>query len=110
MLIEGPLNIEISEPADGQGKILTVGFQPEFQALALDEQGRNFREYLDSLAKEVAAITGDNDRDRRWRPVRNQRHQEIHYQWACRQRLSGNGLDRSVETGCPDVRCLFGQG
>jgi len=64
MLIEGPLNIDIVEPADGQGKILTVGFQPEFQALALDEQGRNFREYLDSLAKEVAAITDDNDRDR----------------------------------------------
>ena len=64
MLIEGPMNIDIVEPADGQGKILTVGFQPEFQALDLDEQGRNFREYLDSLAKEVAAITDDNDRDR----------------------------------------------
>ena len=64
MLIEGPLNIEITDPADGQGKILTVGFQPDFQALDLDGQGGAFREYLAMLAKEVAAITDDNDRDR----------------------------------------------
>jgi len=64
MLIEGPLNIEISDPADGQGKILPVGFQPEFQALALDEQGGAFRGYLAMLAKEVAATTVDIDRDR----------------------------------------------
>ena len=64
MLIEGPLSIEISDPADGQGKILTVGFQPEFQALGLEGQGRTFREYLESLDKEIASITDDNDRDR----------------------------------------------
>jgi hypothetical protein len=51
MLIEGPMNITIADPADGQGKVLAIQFTPEFQALGLAEQGRVFGEYLEQLSQ-----------------------------------------------------------
>ncbi len=63
MLIEGPMNITIAEPADGVGKILVIAFTPEFQALDLGAQGRAFRDYLATLAEGIAAAPpGDLDR------------------------------------------------
>ncbi|MCB1830051.1 MAG: transcriptional regulator [Chromatiaceae bacterium] len=62
MLIEGPLNIAIAEPADGQGKILVIGFQPEFQQLDLAGQSRQFNAYLEMLEE---SITGDDQIDER---------------------------------------------
>ena len=62
MLIEGPLKIAIAEPEDGQGKILVMGFTPEFQALDLDRQGMVFRDYLTSLTE---AVEGDANLDQR---------------------------------------------
>lgn len=53
MLIEGPMNITISDPADGQGKVLVILFTPEFQALTLEEQGRQFQDYMAMLAGHV---------------------------------------------------------
>jgi primosomal protein N'' len=64
MLIEGPLRISIAEPADGQGKILVIGFQPEFQKLDLSEQGQRFREYLATLEQGIASIAQEDDRNR----------------------------------------------
>ena len=51
MLIEGPLKIEIAEPADGQGKILVMAFQPDFQALEPATQAGRFRDYLSTLGR-----------------------------------------------------------
>ena len=64
MLIEGPMKISIAEPADGQGKILVIGFQPDFQSLDLAEQGQRFRDYLATLGQGIAAISRDDDRNR----------------------------------------------
>ena len=64
MLIEGPLKISIAEPADGQGKILVIGFKPDFQTLDLPEQGQRFREYMETLERGIASITQDDDRNR----------------------------------------------
>jgi len=64
MLIEGPLNISIAEPADGQGKILVIGFQPEFQALDLSEQSSRFRAYLGLLNGNIRALEASDERNR----------------------------------------------
>ena len=64
MLIEGPLNIAIAEPADGQGKILVIGFQPEFQQLDLPEQSRRFRAYLEMLGGSVTGSDRIDERNR----------------------------------------------
>lgn len=53
MLIEGPMNITISDPADGQGKVLVILFTPEFQALPLGEQGRQFQDYMAMLTGHI---------------------------------------------------------
>jgi hypothetical protein len=55
MLIEGPMNVTIAEPADGAGKILVIAFTADFQALDLAAQGAVFREYLSTLSEGVAA-------------------------------------------------------
>ena len=60
MLIEGPMNITITDPADGQGKVLVIIFTPEFQALPLEQQGRRFQEYMAKLA---GHINGDDPVD-----------------------------------------------
>ena len=61
MLIEGPLKVAIGEPADGQGKVLTITFDPAFQALTLEQQGAQFGAYIRELEGE---ITGRPDGDR----------------------------------------------
>jgi len=53
MLIEGPMNITISDPADGQGKVLVILFTPEFQALPLKQQGEQFQDYMRLLARHI---------------------------------------------------------
>jgi hypothetical protein len=58
------MNITVADPADGQGKVLLLAFQPEFQALEVADQGARFREYLGGLAQEIAAIRDENDRNR----------------------------------------------
>jgi len=62
MLIEGPLKIAIAEPEDGQGKILVMGFEAEFQSLNLAQQGQQFQRYLNSLTE---AIEQDANLDQR---------------------------------------------
>ena len=64
MVIEGPMSITVADPADGQGKVLVLAFRPEFQALEMAEQGARFREYLENLAREIAAIPDESDRNR----------------------------------------------
>lgn len=64
MLIEGPLNIAIAEPADGQGKVLVIGFQPEFQVLDLSGQSHQFRAYLEELKVYIEAPDGTDERNR----------------------------------------------
>lgn len=64
MVIEGPMSITVADPADGQGKVLVLAFHPEFQALAITDQVTRFREYLETLAREIAAIQDENDRNR----------------------------------------------
>jgi hypothetical protein len=64
MLIEGPLKIAIAEPADGIGKILVMGFQPDFQALPLPQQGEVLRRYLFDLEAAAMAIADPDDRNR----------------------------------------------
>lgn len=61
MLIEGPMNITIGDPADGQGRVLAITFKPEFQALEIAEQGTEFREYLQSLSDNISEIKDEND-------------------------------------------------
>ena len=63
MLIEGPLTIAIGEPADGQGKVLTINFDPEFQNLSLERQGARFGAYIQELEQEIAARP-DSDRNK----------------------------------------------
>jgi hypothetical protein len=64
MLIEGPLNISIADPADGQGKVLIMRFSPEFQSLDLPAQGSGFREYIASLGQGIATISDEADRNK----------------------------------------------
>lgn len=64
MVIEGPMSITVADPADGQGKVLVLAFRPEFQTLEVSDQGVHFREYLQTLAREIAAIPDENDRNR----------------------------------------------
>jgi len=64
MLIEGPLKIAIAEPEDGQGKILVIGFQPEFQKLGPSDQSRQFRDYIAALGGDVAGFEGVDERNR----------------------------------------------
>lgn len=64
MLIEGPMNITISDPADGQGKVLVIVFTPEFQALSLEEQGAQFQDYMRLLASHIEAKDKVDERNR----------------------------------------------
>lgn len=64
MLIEGPMNITISDPADGQGKVLVILFTPEFQALSLTEQGTQFRDYMNLLARHINSQDAVDERNR----------------------------------------------
>lgn len=64
MLIEGPLQIAIADPEDGQGKILVLGFTPAFQALDLEQQGREFHRYLEHLTGSIGDETGIDARNR----------------------------------------------
>lgn len=63
MLIEGPLKVAIAEPADGNGKILVIEFQNDFQQLESSQQGSRFKEYLKNLDGDIAALDV-NSRDR----------------------------------------------
>lgn len=64
MLIEGPMNITISDPADGQGKVLVILFTPEFQALTLAEQGTQFQNYMGLLARHIDSKDAVDERNR----------------------------------------------
>ncbi len=64
MLIEGPLKIAIAEPEDGEGRILVMGFTPEFRALDLAGQGDAFRDYLAGLNESIASDAGIDARNR----------------------------------------------
>ena len=64
MQIEGPLKIEIAEPADGQGKILVSAFQRDFQLLGLAEQGAAFRTYLETLDQKITQVLPAGDPNR----------------------------------------------
>lgn len=64
MLIEGPMNITISDPADGQGKVLVILFTPEFQALTLEQQAEQFQAYMNMLAQHINSQDKVDDRNR----------------------------------------------
>ncbi len=64
MLIEGPMNITISDPADGQGKVLVIVFTPEFQALSLEAQGTEFQAYMTMLAQHIISKDEVDERNR----------------------------------------------
>ena len=64
MLIEGPMNITISDPADGQGKVLVILFTPEFQALTLEQQGEQFQAYMNMLAEHINSQDKIDERNR----------------------------------------------
>lgn len=64
MLIEGPMNITISDPADGQGKVLVILFTPEFQALPLKQQGQQFQDYMRLLARHIDSQDAVDERNR----------------------------------------------
>ena len=64
MLIEGPMKITIAEPEDGEGKILIIGFQPEFQRLDQSAQTQKFQIYLEELDRNIAALAGRDERNR----------------------------------------------
>ena len=60
MLIEGPLRISVAETTDGQGWVLVLAFKPEFQSLDIPAQGAQFRDYLQGLNDDIAAISDDD--------------------------------------------------
>ena len=64
MLIEGPLRISVAEATDGQGWVLVLAFQPDFQALDVTSQGEQFREYLQKLNTDIAGISAEDDPNR----------------------------------------------
>ncbi len=64
MKIEGPMNITIADPADGQGKLLVIQFTPEFQALETTQQSAEFKAYIEHLAEQISAITSEADQNR----------------------------------------------
>ena len=64
MLIEGPMKIEIAEPADGQGKLLMVSFEPEFQTADISEQVSRFRTYLAGLVTNMTDTATVDERTR----------------------------------------------
>ncbi len=64
MLIEGPLRITVAEAAAGQGWVLVLAFKPEFQSLGLEGQAAQFRDYLQKLHSDIAAIADEDDRNR----------------------------------------------
>ncbi|MCP4996061.1 MAG: transcriptional regulator [Gammaproteobacteria bacterium] len=63
MHIEGPLKILMADPADGQGKLLMISFQPEFIALDLAVQGEAFRGHIAQLGEHIQGLPED-DRNR----------------------------------------------
>jgi hypothetical protein len=63
MLIEGPLNISVGEPADGQGKVLVLAFPPAFRALGVTGQAAELRGYLLTLGSQMAGL-GEQDPSR----------------------------------------------
>lgn len=54
MQIQGPVRINIGEPADGQGRLLLMSFRPEFKAQPLEARGAAFADYLAELNAGVA--------------------------------------------------------
>lgn len=60
MLIEGPLKISVAPPAGGQGRILVIGFTPEFQSLDLAEQGEEFGIYLQTLNEGINLLSPED--------------------------------------------------
>jgi hypothetical protein len=60
MLIEGPLNISIGEPADGQGKVLVLAFPPAFRSLSPSLQGGQLRGHLQALGQQMAERAADD--------------------------------------------------
>lgn len=64
MNIDGPMNITIADPADGQGKLLMIRFSPEFQAKELPEQAAEFKSHLGYLGEQIEAIGSEEDRNR----------------------------------------------
>lgn len=64
MLIEGPLKIAIAEPEDGLGKVLVIGFQPEFQSSDLVTQVSQFRAYLAELKGHIESPQTIDERNR----------------------------------------------
>ncbi|MES9880140.1 MAG: transcriptional regulator [Sedimenticola sp.] len=64
MLIEGPMNISIADPASGEGRVLMITFTQEFQGAALGDQGEAFRSYLQMLQESIVAIGDEADHTR----------------------------------------------
>ncbi|MES9904789.1 MAG: transcriptional regulator [Sedimenticola sp.] len=64
MLIEGPMNISIADPASGEGRVLLITFTEAFQELDTPAQGEVFREHLQVLQEGIAAIGDENDHTR----------------------------------------------
>jgi hypothetical protein len=64
MQIKGPMKISVAESPDGQGRVLIVGFQTDFQGLEVAQQAAGFRAYLEELQGNIAAIEDENDRNR----------------------------------------------
>ncbi len=64
MQIDGPMKISVADSPDGQGRILILGFKPDFQELDVPEQATRFQAYLDELERNIAAIEDENDRNR----------------------------------------------
>ncbi len=54
MDIEGPVQIKIGEPADGQGRLLLLSFRPDFVAKPPPERAAAFAGYLQELTRGVA--------------------------------------------------------
>lgn len=62
MLIEGPLNISVTDTDNG-GRELNINFTTEFKALKLDQQSDSFHEFIHYLKTEIAILEeGDPNR------------------------------------------------
>lgn len=64
MNIDGPMNITIADPADGQGKLLMIKFSSEFQAKDFAGQAADFKSHLGFLGEQIEAIESEEDHNR----------------------------------------------
>ncbi|HED15865.1 MAG TPA: hypothetical protein ENI64_03460 [Gammaproteobacteria bacterium] len=60
MSIEGPLSVSVTEMEEPGKRELHISFNPDFQSLALEQQGSEFSNYVDRLKQQSSQSDADS--------------------------------------------------